>query len=533
MKHRVLLLFCLLWAPCAFALEFQDPFEQPDTPKSARPAQSARSFYYELSLRHGIAFASNDTLSLRISVVNPGRVGQRLYGTPVNAAGRLDLTGKWRLSVEKLDGDKVVSTKALPFDAERGGHVEMNPLESRSWTTRMPISALAATAGVYRLSLGYAKSQVRGPEFHVYANMDWLDVRYRPEQTRGLVGEQIRVEFTMTNNGRERFYYLEPEQSDVGLRDPRFAFTAETATGVEAQVLERAAAIADRKKVASLKPGESLHVWLPLLHYVHFHAAGAYTVKGYQDLGFGTTQTDARLVGPEFALGRTFRLELRAPTPREAHDHITVLLQKKEIVPFSALCHPAYLQPLADRLAGKVEGPQIEELLAGIRSIHTTDATRTLLKLCADPREAVRVAALSSLTVRLPDPRDTGFLPPKASFLHDTDPSRRAAALAIWDKGLRPRVIDVAVKGLQSSSLREVTLSSTCLVYMGAHDRLPQFADAAHRIEATMPAGRARALAFEQLEMDAKYLCKMAGRPYKPLRSKQRSLESEVEDIKF
>ncbi len=445
----------------------------------------------DLYLNHRLALRTREELQVTLSVYNRGKAPLPIVGEPCDGAHHLVLSGDWGLVLEQVSGGRVVWSRdlrpAAPPTATRGavpgdGH--------RDWSWRSPLAAVVGKReGSFRLRLSLGQRHVTGRLFRVgktLAPPGWVSLRYTPDRKSYLLGEPITVRFVMENRGKDAFHFEEGGDYRGASRHLRWSFEAVGPAGAKAvdpkpeQPCFGGLGMSD----PHLDPGKSYTKELPLLAYLRFPGPGEYTVSAYQDLGFGEPVPGPSSEQYHRALGGRFKLTLRLPTAEEARGQLRTLLAAKEDRLFRAslLYHPSYLAPLTELLAAERDAGRVEALLVGIGSVMTVEGTRLLLKLAADRRPEVRLAALRQLGWRLPDQRDVGTARPDGPFVFHSREARRRDIRAAWSEALRAPVKKLLLAGLRAAAPEEVAACGFGLGALGEKDAVEALAAAADRL---------------------------------------------------
>lgn len=477
-------------------------------------------------IRHPLECLLGKDLNIRFFVFNGTDFERTFRGEPADEAGNLALPGDWNLVLEEVKEGKVVSTTDLREAPRAEGELtKLKAQGHRDWRVKLPGKKLPARPGNYRFRVSLAGRETTGRLFRIVETPgppDWVSLTYTPDKERYFLGESITVRFVMKNNGRDDFHFEEGGDYRGATRHLRYVFTAQNEKGEKAADPKPAQVCMGGMGMSNphLWPGKTYEKKLPLLAYLRFPSPGKYTVKCYQDLGFGAPQAGLETPGHyRCAFGGTFQIELRVPTQEEATAFLRSLLNERDPSgrrrQFHFLYHPSYLAPLNSLLKQETEKGRLEALVAGVGSIMTVESTKCLIQLAQDGRGEVRVAALRYLSWRLPDPRDTGKAESDSPFRFYSSEARRRDVRSAWDETLRPEVLRSLTKGLQSELPEEVSACAYCLGALGQTDALPLLAGAADRIAPKVPVPKENRRCAEQIASAASLLARLGAAPCK------------------
>lgn len=199
-------------------------------------------------------------------------------------------------------------------------------------------------------------------------------------QDRNVVGEDIEVEFRLTNTGSAPFFYEVGGDARGGLPQ-RCIVEIRDSGGLTLFDLSRraAGAVGGFVRLGSLGAGESMGQLLPLARYARLDEPGLYSVWIYHDYGWTVT--------PERPLPvATGTFELGLPTPEEAAARVRKLCappksaaeEAKQRAAVRQLRHPAYLDALREEVS---RGSLLA--LAGVGSVETRESAAILIEALA------------------------------------------------------------------------------------------------------------------------------------------------------
>jgi hypothetical protein len=505
---------CLIWCCAVFALGFVGSSRGQENPQPI-----------EVGINHRLVVSPKAELSAEIYVYNRSNQRQTFRGEVLDDKNQLLLSGDWDLRLEEVKGGKVISTQSLvPKERPEASIVELPANGNRHWKVAIPVNKLVTRTGNYRFVLSLGAAKHTGRLFRVsddFDKPDWVSLSYTPDKKNYLFGEPIKVRLVMKNNGEDEFHFEEGGDYRGSPRHLRYAFTAESSKGEKAVDPHPDPVCMGGQGMYNphLRPEKTYEKELLLLDYLKFPAPGKYTVKCYQDLGFGTPVAGLEHAGPfAYASGGSFEIELRVPTPKEAHSVLQSLFAEGEDSEqreycFSTLRHPSYLQPLVELLKKESDEKRASLLLAGIGSIMTIESTKQLIILAKDKRPDVRIAAMRHLSWRLPDPRDTGKASPSGPFRFYSSQARLADVKSSWDESFRKPLREIFIAGLNSQSLEEVAGAAYCLGAMGETDTVELLAQAADRITAKSPLAEENAGCANQIADSCNVLAQLGAKP--------------------
>jgi hypothetical protein len=448
-----------------------------------------------------------DTIKVQIYVYNRTEKPQAYEGDVIDENGKLILSSGWDIILEEVKNNQTISSRSLRtrnFPSVLH-HLEANKFDHWDW--HVSVSDLADHPGNYRFHLKYKHLNHIGQLFRVMENFktpEYIETAYIPDKQTYFMGEPINLKFKIRNNGTDDFLFETGGDYRGATRHLRFYFTAANEKGVEAvDPKPNQTCMGGIGGIITLKPGENHEIELPLLAYLSFPAPGTYTIKGYQDLGFGEpdstiTKTDEYGLGWKQSYGGTFKLTIRTPRPEEMKELIRTQLDIKDRYErrkgLSFLGNPIYLKSLLNALENESDERNIEALLAGVGSILTTESTRHLIKLTEDERTAVRTHALQQLFQRIP-PKPN----PKLSEERQIPRWKQHEIELAWNESFRSQLTEPLKKCLKSSSLEELAAAANCVALMGNPKRILLLAEAAERLAPEIPVAEENARVVNQL----------------------------------
>lgn len=442
----------------------------------------------------------------------------------------LTIAGDWHLTLEEVRGRGAITRKSFHGShAEEAGTTEIAPWETKSWSLMMPVRYLVSECGTYRFRLKMAEHEKVGEPFEVVKEgvlPEGISLGYEPEKTDYFIGEPIFVRFTLKNDGAEEFHFEGGGDTRVvggHGRKTRYAFTAHSDDGARAvDPFPYPILMGGWGAPGPVKPGDAYELELQLLWYLKFPVPGTYTVRCYQSLGFGSPKITIEEAGfyEDYTYGGSFEIELRLPTEQEMGDLLRSLLQERHIYKntgdFAALHHECYLKPLFEMAREDRPPRRLEGLIKGIGSIQTVEATRCLIELARDERDAVKSAALWHLSARLPYVMHEGEIEDDSiEFKHTGIYMRRIVSEKCWDPALRPALVQIASEGLGSDSLDVVAASANCLGDLGEMDALPLLIAAADRLAPSELLYRERKTYIGTIAVAAGQLARLGAKPCK------------------
>ena len=461
----------------------------------------------EIGIYQSLQTKITDTMRVQIYVYNRTDQMQAYEGDVIDENGRLLLSGGWDIVLEEIKDGRTISSGSLRVGNFPSISHQLEANGHDHWDWQVSVSNLTDHPGNYRFHLRYKHLSHTGRLFRIMENLktpELIETAYVPDKETYCMGEPINLKFRIRNNGKDDFIFDKGGDYRGATRHLRFYFTA---------VNKKAEDAIDPKPIQNcmggiggsitLKPGEDHEIELPLLAYLSFPAPGTYTVKGYQDLGFGepdSTLTNASCYGRGWqrSYGGTFKLTIRTPQPEEMKNLIETQLAIKDRYErrkgLSFLHNPIYLKSLLMALESESDEGNVEALLAGVGSILTIESTRHLITLTQDERTIVRTHALRHLFRRMPLRPNPGL--PRERHIprwkqHEIEQS--------WEEGLRPQLSESLKKNLKSSSLEELAAAANCVALMGDPKEMILLAEAADRIAPEIPVTKENARVVDQL----------------------------------
>jgi|WetSurMetagenome_2_1015567.scaffolds.fasta_scaffold15398_2 hypothetical protein len=418
------------------------------------------------------------------------------------------------LVLERVVGEKVVSSQRLgPTAAADGKSLQMAPGQSEWWGWTLRPADFAGQEGAYRVRLVRGKETGLSPIFRLNKTRekpDWIALSYTPDKQEYLLGEGIKVHFIVKNDGQEEYPWEFGGDYRGAPRMMRFAFTAVGDDGRKATDPYPGAQHLGGMVGRGGKPGDEREADLPLLAYLRFPGPGVYTVTAYQDLGFGVPVkevSDKDGVGRHGhrSFGGEFKIKIVEPTADQAEAYLRQVIGRPakphEGQPLAELGEPLYLPAIRKILAEKPADEQAGQLIVGVGSICTVEATRLLVELASADHPAWRVTAMRELHIRLPNKGIMWVGGGSELFKH------------VWDKACLQPIIGAYKKGLRSDSLDEVEESADGLCALDVTDAAPLFYAAADRIAPALPISKAAGRVLGLLGDRVRHLISVGAKP--------------------
>jgi len=461
----------------------------------------------EIGIYQPLQTQMTDTMKVRIYIYNRTDRPQAYEGDVLDGKGKLILSGGWDIVLEEIKDGQTIYSRSL-----RTGNVPsvLHPLEANEsdhWNWQVTVSDLTDHPGNYRFRLKYKHLSHAGQLFRIVEYLktpEFISTEYIPDKKTYFIGEPIKLKFKIRNHGTDDFIFERGGDYRGATRHLRFYFTSVNEEDVEAiDPKPNQTCMGGLGGPITLKPGKGHEIELPLSAYLCFPAPGTYTIKGYQDLGFGepdNTIAKNDQYGPrwKYSFGDTFKLNIRMPRPNEMKQLIRTQLAIKDKYErrngFSLIGYPLYLQSLLNALKNESNKGNIEALLAGIGSILTIESTQHLIKLTEDERTTVRIHALSHLLRRIPSKPN-----PALSMERQIPHWKQHEIELAWDESLRPKLAELLKKNLKSSSPEELAAAANCVALMGNPKSILLLAEAADRIAPEIPVVEKHAQVVNQL----------------------------------
>lgn len=297
---------------------------------------------------------------------------------------------------------------------------------------------------------------------------DGAKVTLATDKAEYFLGENVLVHFIVENTSAQPFKINMGGDYRGTTRSLRFIVTAADEHGDAVPDPDPSGShMGGLSWSTDIAPGQKWSQSLPLLQYRQFDKPGRYTIRATHDLGWkeegGRTQP----------VGET-TLTLRMPTDEQAE----ALVAAMENLPanpdhrageksgpyadFTTLRYAVYLAPLSRRAeAGSKVAVQ------GIGSIATPQATAELIKLMEPTNPEVALAAVETLTARLPDPEAADWVASRGTFYLDGWRRRRLElAQTGWKEDFAPAVREHARHLLRTDNHR-IALAALMLESIG------------------------------------------------------------------
>lgn len=300
------------------------------------------------------------------------------------------------------------------------------------------------------------------------------------ERTEYILGENVRVTFSLENTGLVEFTADFGGDYRGGTRANRFKVTASDSNGQKADDPDP-----DQRhfgglvRPAKLGPGQKSAEKISLTRYCRITQPGTYVIRVGHDCGW-------KLAEGSIPAGGT-KIVFRLPTAKEAEAIVAKIAEGtvKEKLPngykswsdiaslhewsdFASLQAPVYLPALL-HLAGTGN----VEALPGIGSIATSDATAALIQLASESDTKFALQAAAVLRQRLPD------------LVYPNRPQQPTAqarlAAKAWDDRFRPAAIDLARKWLVQTDPALIAAGAGILRSLGNNDDAAALCDALDR----------------------------------------------------
>ena len=432
-------------------------------------------------------------------------------GSATDAAGTLILTGGWDLVVEEIDHGKVVRHTSLkPAAALAGDLLPIAQIAKAETPWHWDAQGQLTHAGNYRFTLSYAGVSTSSELIHVDTSLEpppWITVTVTPERTQLMLGEPLAVTYRVANHGVDDYHVALGSDYEFATRALRFAFTAERDDGVRASDPEPLQyGGGGFGEDGELKPGDAREQTVPLNAYLRFPDPGTWRVTAYHAMGFGTPVPAGVIACVDwmkhYARAGTFTLVVAAPDPAKAAAIIArglaaaspnageQLLGSREIL--DHLHEPYYLPALRAAMADATP-EQVSELMDGIASIETTEATSALIDWAAHAaRLEVRQAALNKLLRRLPEPPPPADRPPHDPSVDERERLRALAASRNWSEDLRPGLLQAVVDALASGKPELIGPAANILGVAGGAEAGELLVHAAEGLAPGLPIAVAR-----------------------------------------
>lgn len=250
--------------------------------------------------------------------------------------------------------------------------------------------------GPYRFTLGPPRNSANETIESVPEN---ATVSIHLLQSRNVVGEELEVEFRLTNNGATPFNFETGGDSRGGLPQ-RCIVEVRDSGGLALYDLSRRApgATGGFVRLGSLGPGEASGQLLSLARSARIEEPGLYTVWIYHDFGWlVTADRPLPIASGTFELGLPSREEAAARVARLCAPPKSPADEARQRGQLRLLRHPVYLEALRAEVArGSILA------LTGVASIETRDAAEILIDALSSPQVAIEREA-SQLLRSAPD----------------------------------------------------------------------------------------------------------------------------------
>ena len=437
-----------------------------------------------------------EAITLRVYIFNGTKSPQVYEGDLTDDSGNLIFTGDWEIALEEVKNGAVIASKNLGRKSEQSAiQHTIQPLKYQQWELKVPVKDLTDHPGNFRFRLRFGNITKTEQLFRIVESLkipEYIEMTYTTDKTDYYIGEPIKVRFFIKNNDTDDFRIETGADYRGSTRPLRFYFTAENEKGQKAIDPEPVQMwMGGLGGPKTLKPGYLHEVELPLNAYLGFTLPGNYTVKGYQDIGFGEPaaelgKVEASAGAFKYSYGGSFKISIITPDSNQIAEIIKSRLKISDRYDrrhsFSLLHNPMYLNPLEEVLKNESDEGRIEAIIAGIGSILTPEATEHLIKLASDKRTEIRTYALQNLFYRMPPKQREGE--PNSNQYPDW---RTTKIKSSWEERFRSRLPDILKKSLASDSLNEIEAAASCLSLLGEPNMMQLLANTADKIAPKIP----------------------------------------------
>jgi hypothetical protein len=332
----------------------------------------------------------------------------RCEGEVADAAGLLLLSGKWDLVLDEIRGGTVIASASVKPAATGAAVVSrtvspmIRPRARWTWDAQ----SLFAHAGNYQLHLHYAGSVYHGELIHIDTTLGppaWIHLEVQPDKRRAMLGEPVEVSITVTNTGIDTYPMHTGGDYRGASRALSYLFTADRTDGAKGWDPEPLqTCFGGLAQIGGIAPGASEHQEVILGAYVRFPGPGTYQVTAYHGMGFGTP-----VPGVGRARAGSFTIDIDAPADADCERIVREgIAASQGYDRWRRLAHlhePAYLEPLRRALVRGGPADTAVDVVDGIDSITTTEATAALIACLEDARPQVQLRALERLSRRMPE----------------------------------------------------------------------------------------------------------------------------------
>lgn len=297
---------------------------------------------------------------------------------------------------------------------------------------------------------------------------DGAKVTLELDQPNAFLGENVLVHFVLQNTSDKPITFSYGGDYRGATRALRFHLTATDEKG-------NAAPDPDPDGFnfgglggdQTLEPGAKWIYSLALPRHALIDQPGTYTLRAWHDLGWRETKTRKRPVGET-------KITLAMPDEAQAETIVTSIAKlekdpswsfgekRQAYADFGVLRHPVYLKPL-EKLLTNAQPEHAKQVIEGIGSIQSTDATATLVKLLEEPPAIANLAA-TQLIRRLPNNLYEAYLTPASRVLRDAERKRS------WDDKFVAPIRKSALAMLDANERERCELGATMLACVGTAD---------------------------------------------------------------
>jgi hypothetical protein len=366
---------------------------------------------FQIQLNHELVGVLGQPFQVTAEMFSASMREVECKGEVTDAAGKLLLSGGWDLILDEIKAGKVISHVSLKPAAPEAAVVSrsVSTLKNLRATWTWDAQALFAHVGNYRLHLRYAGSAFDGEQFHMDTTLgppDWVHLEVLPNKRRALLGEPVEVTFKVTNTGIDTYPMHTGGDYRGASRALSYFFTAVRTDGIKGWDPEPLQQCwGGIGSMGGLAPGKCEHKEVILGAYVRFPGPGTYKIDAYHSMGFGTPVPGVD--NGRHALAGSFTIDIAAPTAADCDRIVREgIAADQDYIRWRRLAHlhePAYLETLRQALLrGGPENIAVD-VVEGINSITTTDATTALFACLDDARPQVRQRALDRLAGRMPE----------------------------------------------------------------------------------------------------------------------------------
>lgn len=297
------------------------------------------------------------------------------------------------------------------------------------------------------------------------------------DKEKYFLGENVLVHFTVENTGASPFQVEGGGDYRGAARHLRFKVHAYGLDGKEVRdPYPDSMCMGGIGQSPTVKPGGKFEMSVPLMRYRAIEKSGTYRVTVGHDLGWKAPSGSDKL--PSTTLSVTFA----EPTPAQAKLTLESMfkLPQDPTQPFgkrsgdyrdlSQLRNPIYLPFLLESL--KKRDKNAQEIVTGIASVGSPDATKVLIQLCSDADAKLAAYAQQQLCYRLPDPAWEGKLGKRNPFDIEMNAERQWLVKTGWRPEYTPAVLRIAKQLVSSFDRDQMTRGAFMLECVGTASEL-------------------------------------------------------------